>query len=149
MLAMRTSVSGMVQVVAVDATSASYLPYLYSGLVKVVLPAPEVPVPADKVKEKEKVNFPVCVVTRLMSRLQENCGDSRMKSLPDSSPKDTDPHDDVHLADTFMGSLEDFPPVSLEEVDVGRFISIQREDPEIEKLCVTAAENLEEEKVML
>ncbi|MPC29412.1 uncharacterized protein E2C01_022643 [Portunus trituberculatus] len=211
-----STVSGVVQAVTADATSASYSPYLYSGLVKVkssqhlvrilrdtgssislwvrpdhsdistteyvlikvVTGAMTVPLLSCKIDcevfrgparvgivdslledgvdlllgnnlvRGDEIKAPILSEVPVPADdVKEDCGDLRMKSLPDSSLKDTDPHDnDVHLADTFIGSLEDSPPVSLEEVDMERFRRIQREDPEIEKLCVTAAENLEEEK---
>ncbi|KAK3889852.1 hypothetical protein Pcinc_006178 [Petrolisthes cinctipes] len=98
--------------------------------------------------------FPFCVVTRSMSRNDQNSREEtidsgRQKPHPVElhEPDGSETEDDIDLGDTVMESLEDINAVALETVDSQKLKQLQSEDPEIEKLKSLAVESFEEKGV--
>lgn len=98
--------------------------------------------------------FPLCAVTRSMSRLRdsrpEDVADrTRSEVVPQVSseePGNLESHDQFALGSTFMGSLENTPEVDLEGIDCEKLMAMQSEDPDVEKLKSLAVDSLDEEK---
>lgn len=81
-------------------------------------------------------------------------GGSRYRSVqcadvsvePPEIPSNSGSEDSFNMCDTFMGSLDDEPVVTLEKVDSEKVKVMQSEVPEVERLKLLAVNRFEKEK---
>ncbi|KAK3878761.1 hypothetical protein Pcinc_016573 [Petrolisthes cinctipes] len=109
------------------------------------------PVPAEVVEDEDQMNFPVCAVTRSMSRVEESRRVEAAEAVvtPSDPPVedvdgDGESPDDPSLTNLFSDTSSE--QLALECVDVDRFKDLQGSDPGIQELRSLAVENMGEEK---
>lgn len=129
---------------------------LIQGLTPVVPVVSEVPVCEETTQVSDPALFPVCAVTRSMRRLGQDSEDTtpvRPEPLSDKlhGPSEgntlVDSGEELCLSD--VGAPDDSPkpiPVPLEEVDVVRLGVLQAGDPDVQKLKLSAVEDVKSEK---